>query len=116
MEPVGGGLLPATTGQGLSAPYGGAGAGPAQREQRVIFRCWQNRTPYQEAIYEAALRKSGCPIVALFDKVELGKSPFKKWGQRNFLYCPACLAEASKRRQIPNSSVKSIGGASDTSL
>jgi transposase len=45
--------------------------------QRVIFRCWQNRTPYQEAIYEAALRKSGSPLVALFDKVELGKSPFK---------------------------------------
>jgi transposase len=45
--------------------------------QRVIFRCWQNRTPYQEAIYEAALRKSGSPLVALFDRVELGKSPFK---------------------------------------
>jgi hypothetical protein len=24
------------------------------------------------------LRKSGSPLVALFDKVELGKSPFKK--------------------------------------
>lgn len=46
--------------------------------QRVIFRCWQNRTPYQEAIYEAALRKRGSPLVALFDRVELGKSPFKK--------------------------------------
>src|SRR5208337_5095888 len=45
--------------------------------QRVIFRCWQNRTPYQEARYEAALRKSGSPLVALFDRVELGKSPFK---------------------------------------
>jgi transposase len=45
--------------------------------QRVIFRCWQNRTPYQEAIYEAALKKSGSPLVALFDQVELGKSPFK---------------------------------------
>jgi transposase len=45
--------------------------------QRIIWRCWQNRTPYQEAIYEAALRKSGSPLVALFDRVELGKSPFK---------------------------------------
>jgi len=45
--------------------------------QRVIFRCWQNHTPYQEAIYEAALRKRGSPLVALFDRVELGKSPFK---------------------------------------
>jgi transposase len=45
--------------------------------QRVIFRCWQNHTPYQEALYEAALRKSNSPLVALFDKVELGKSPFK---------------------------------------
>jgi transposase len=49
----------------------------AYKWQRVIFRCWQNRTPYQEAIYEAALRKSGSPIVALFDRVELGKSPFE---------------------------------------
>ena len=49
----------------------------AYKWQRVIFRCWQNRTPYQEARYEAALRKSGSPLVALFDKVELGKSPFK---------------------------------------
>jgi transposase len=45
--------------------------------QRVIFRCWQNRTPYQEAIYEAALRKNGSQLVSLFDRVELGKSPFK---------------------------------------
>jgi transposase len=45
--------------------------------QRVIFRCWQNRTPYQEAIYEAALRKSGSKLVTLFDRVEPGKSPFK---------------------------------------
>ena len=45
--------------------------------QRVIFRCWQNRTPYQEAIYEAALKKSGSNLLTLFDRVELGKSPFK---------------------------------------
>jgi len=45
--------------------------------QRVIWRCWQNRTPYREQIYEAALRKSNSPLVALFDRVELGKSPWK---------------------------------------
>ena len=49
----------------------------AYKWQRVIFRCWQNHTPYRNEIYEAALRKSGSPIVALFDRVELGKSPFK---------------------------------------
>jgi len=45
--------------------------------QRVIWRCWQNRTPYEENIYEAALRKANSPLVALLDHVELGKSPFK---------------------------------------
>ena len=49
----------------------------AYKWQRIIFRCWQNHTPYREEIYEAALRKHGSPIVALFDRVELGKSPFK---------------------------------------
>jgi transposase len=45
--------------------------------QRIIWRCWQSRTAYREQTYEAALRKSGSPLVALFDRVELGKSPFK---------------------------------------
>jgi transposase len=49
----------------------------AYKWQRVIFRCWQDRKPYEEKIYEAALRKNGSPLVALFDRVELGKSPFK---------------------------------------
>src|SRR5512135_170795 len=42
--------------------------------QRVIWRCWQNRTGYREEFYEAALRKNGSPLVALFDRVALGKS------------------------------------------
>ena len=46
--------------------------------QRIIWRCWQDHKPYGEQIYEAALRKSGSSLVALFDRVELGKSPFKK--------------------------------------
>jgi hypothetical protein len=49
----------------------------AYKWQRVIWRCWQNRTAYREEIYEAALRKSGSPLVSLFDRVELGKSPWK---------------------------------------
>jgi transposase len=49
----------------------------AYKWQRVIWRCWQDHTPYKEAIYEAALRKSNSPLVALLDKVDLGKSPFK---------------------------------------
>ena len=46
--------------------------------QRVIWRCWQDRTEYREHIYEAALRKSGSPLVGLLDGIELGKSPVKK--------------------------------------
>ncbi|MCU0784685.1 MAG: hypothetical protein MUF81_11710 [Verrucomicrobia bacterium] len=38
-------------------------------------RCWP--PPYDEARYEAALRQAGSPVVALFDRVELGKSPWK---------------------------------------
>jgi Transposase/Transposase IS116/IS110/IS902 family len=45
--------------------------------QRIIWRCWQNRQPYDEALYEAALKKHGSPIVPLFDSVVLGKSPWK---------------------------------------
>jgi len=45
--------------------------------QWVIWRCWQDRRPYDERIYEAALKQNGSPLVALFDRVELGKSPFK---------------------------------------
>ena len=49
----------------------------AYKWQRVIWRCWQQRTAYREEIYETALRKKGSPLVALFDRVELGKSPWK---------------------------------------
>jgi transposase len=49
----------------------------AYKWQRIIWRCWQNHTPYRDEVYEAALRQHGSRIVALFDQVELGKSPFK---------------------------------------
>jgi transposase len=47
----------------------------AYKWQRIIWKCWQARTIYQEQIYEAALKKSGSPLVGLLDQIELGKSP-----------------------------------------
>jgi transposase len=45
--------------------------------QRIIWRCWQSRTPYKEEVYEAALRKSGSKMVSLFGRIEVGKNPVK---------------------------------------
>ena len=45
--------------------------------QRIIWKCWSTRTPYKEEIYETSLRKNGSSIVALLDKIEVGKSPVK---------------------------------------
>lgn len=45
--------------------------------QRIIWKCWQTRTPYKEELYEAALQKNGSGIVALFGQIEVGKSPVK---------------------------------------
>jgi transposase len=49
----------------------------AYKWQRIIWKCWQTRTPYKEEVYEAALRRRSSPLVTLFDRVELGKSPYK---------------------------------------
>ena len=49
----------------------------AYKWQRIIWRCWQNRMPYDDARYEAVLRKRNSPVVALFEQVDLGKSPWK---------------------------------------
>ena len=51
--------------------------------QRVIWKCWQDRTPYRDEIYEAALRRRGSDLVNLFDRVQLGKSPFKNQVKKN---------------------------------
>lgn len=59
------------------APHHTAVRALAYKWQRVIWRCWQDCQPYDEAKHEAALRKSGSPVVALLDRVELGKSPWK---------------------------------------
>lgn len=49
----------------------------AYKWQRIIWRCWTSRTIYKEEIYEAALKKSGSPLLKLLDQVELGKNPAK---------------------------------------
>jgi transposase len=35
---------------------------------RILWRCWQDRTLYEEARYLAALRKAGSPIIGWMDK------------------------------------------------
>jgi len=57
--------------------------GLAFKWQRVIWRCWQDHRPYDEATYEAALRQHGSPLVGLFDRIELGKSPWKNPAKKN---------------------------------
>lgn len=39
----------------------------AYKWQRVIFRCWQTHTPYNEAHYLAALRQHQSPLIARID-------------------------------------------------
>ena len=51
--------------------------------QRIIWRCWQNHTPYDERLYQASLRKHNSPVVALLDSVQLPKSPSKKPVKKN---------------------------------
>jgi transposase len=31
---------------------------------RIVFRCWQNRTPYDESVYLAALQRRGSSLIA----------------------------------------------------
>lgn len=51
--------------------------------QRIIWRCWQDRKPYDDQQYEATLRQRKSPVVKLFDRVEPGKSPWKHPAQKN---------------------------------
>ena len=46
--------------------------------QRIIWKCWQTRTPYHEPTYEAALRRAAARWSALLDQIEVGKSPREK--------------------------------------
>lgn len=50
----------------------------AYKWQRIIWKCWQTHTPYDEQIHEAALQTSGSPLATLLDQIELGKSRVKK--------------------------------------
>jgi len=51
--------------------------------QRIIWRCWHDHEPYQEKLYQAALRKTNSPLVGLLDQIQLGKSPFKSSANKN---------------------------------
>src|SRR5262249_49582597 len=31
---------------------------------RIVFRCWQNRTPYDESVYLAALQRRGSSLLS----------------------------------------------------
>jgi transposase len=65
------------------SPYHTAVRALAFKWQRILWRCWQDHQPYQEKTYEAALRRNGSPLVALFDRIEVGKSPFKNPVKKN---------------------------------
>ncbi len=51
--------------------------------QRILWKCWPSRTLYQKQRYEAALKKRGSPLVALLDKIEVGKSPVKTMAKKS---------------------------------
>jgi len=65
-----------------ASPHHTAVRALAYKWQRVIFRCWQDRTVYDDARYEAVLRKRKSPLVKRFDLIEVGKSPWKS-AQKN---------------------------------
>ena len=44
--------------------------------QRVMYRCWQDHESYDDARYEAVLKKRQSPISELFEEIELGKNPY----------------------------------------
>ena len=56
VEPLGGGVLPPTTHQG--SPHHTAVRALAFKWQRVIWRCWQDRTPYEEATMKRRCAKA----------------------------------------------------------
>jgi transposase len=61
-----------------AAPHHTAVRALAFKWQRVIFRCWKDREPYDDARYEATLQRRGSPLVKLFRCVEVGRNPAKK--------------------------------------
>jgi hypothetical protein len=55
----------------------------AYKWQRIIWRCWQQNEVYDEARYDAALRRNGSTLVTRFDQIELGKNPVKTLTKKN---------------------------------
>lgn len=45
---------------------------------RILWKCWQDRRPYSEEIYEQALKCRNSRLVSRLKKIEVGKSPVKK--------------------------------------
>ncbi len=59
------------------APHSTAVRALVFKWQRILWCCWTDHTVYREALYEAALRRNHSPLIPLFDRVTLGKSPLK---------------------------------------
>jgi hypothetical protein len=36
---------------------------------RIMFRCWQDRTPYDEARYQQALKRPGSPLATTLNRL-----------------------------------------------
>jgi transposase len=43
--------------------------------QRILWRCWQDGTPYDEARYEAALAAKGSPLASRIAEIKARKTP-----------------------------------------
>jgi hypothetical protein len=47
----------------------------AYKWQRILWRCWQDGVPYNEARYLAALRKQGSPLIARIEALQAQPKP-----------------------------------------
>lgn len=65
------------------APHNTAVRALAFKWQRIIYRCWKDRQPYDDARYEAELARRQSPVVKLFDRVVVGRNPAKKSEQES---------------------------------
>ena len=43
----------------------------AYKWQRIIFRCWQDRVPYDESRYIARLRETNSPLLSFLDDEQI---------------------------------------------
>jgi hypothetical protein len=64
---LGAGVLPAATRQGQS--HQAAVRALAFTWIRILSRCWQERTPYDEAVYLQALHRRGASLIHTLAKV-----------------------------------------------